>query len=100
MYTKPINRYPGKFEGNESRLIARVLYDLCGVSGYDEQCGDVQELGWYALFRGKKYGFIVYEDNNGFFDYTIYDSVREAEQDWRIIEETMERMDLATNVTW
>lgn len=81
---------PGKFEANESEEIAEALYDLCGGSWYNEQYGDVEHGGWYALFinvspLGSTPGghhYIVEEDNNGFFTYKEFASEEEAYSRW------------------
>ena len=93
MYTKRENKTLGKMEGCESELIANVLYELCGVSGYDEQVGDVQYNGWYALVRGKRYGFIVSEDSQGFFSYDVFGPDDDIESNWALIESIASDLD-------
>lgn len=75
---------PGKFEANESEEIAEALYSLCGESFFNEQYGDVEHGGWYALFThvtpigGHTRSYIVEEDNNGFFTYEEFIDEDEA----------------------
>lgn len=79
---------PGKFEANESEEIAEALYDLTLGSWFNEQYGDVEHGGWYALFinvtptGGHTSNYIVEEDNNGFFTYQEYASEEEAYARW------------------
>jgi len=63
-------RYPGKFEACDDDRLADVLSDL----DCDEECGSVDELGWYGLILHRDHGYIVSEDSQGFFDYTHYSS--------------------------
>lgn len=65
---KTLNPSPGKFEGNDSQLVARVAYEA-SLDGCAETIGDCSEIGWHAsLVTGKRYSFIVYEDDLGFVD--------------------------------
>ena len=78
MYT--ITKHPGKFEGNESELVAQVLYDVVGNSGTTDEYGECDgPYGWNGLILGKRYGFLVTEDNYGFFRYSWY-SRKEAKE--------------------
>ena len=79
-----INRYPGKFEGARSKLLATVLYERT-MLGCDEEAGEA-EFGWWGLIRGKRYGFIVHEDTNGFFSYNYW-PLSEAEVAWQELVE-------------
>ena len=80
MYTR--DRTPGKFEGNESEHIARVLYDICNNAGHDDEISFYEIIvDWYGLIKGKKYWFIVHEDNEGFFTYESY-SIEEGSSLW------------------
>lgn len=86
---------PGKFEGNESEEVAEILYDATLNGMVDEEIGDVQEYGlWTAIFRGvkvengelldaEKGGYIVEEDERGFFDYMYFDQNNELEEEWQ-----------------
>ena len=65
MYTR--NRQLGKFEGSGSQLLAEVLYNATGISAHESEFGDCYYLGWHGLIVGKRYAFIVSEDNYGFF---------------------------------
>lgn len=71
MYTK--NPYPGKYEGNTSRLLARIL-DNCVGNGYaSDELGDVDGFGHYALVLGRRYTFTVYTSSQGFVDVQTWD---------------------------
>ena len=69
---------PGKFEGNEDGRLANVLHD----TEPDDQVGSVDELGWYGLIIQRNHAYIVHEDNYGFFDYTRFDDINDAENIW------------------
>ena len=88
---------PGKFEGNPSRTISEVLHDWTLDGSIDAELGDVEGFGWYGLIVeispkdtvicalwGKS--FIVHEDNQGFFDYTEYETEKTAREDWEALE--------------
>jgi hypothetical protein len=62
MYTaKP---YPGKFEGNRSQLLAQVVYNA-DMDGANEVCSE-EGFGHYALIKGKRYWYILHENEQGF----------------------------------
>ena len=75
----------GKFEGNFNCDFGRELYELAGISGFDEQIGDVQHLSWFAKvdlsdlgireLGAPVAGVIVTEDNSGFFDYEPFETI-------------------------
>lgn len=79
---------PGKFESSGD--IGKKLYEMVGEGGQDDELGDVQDFGWYGLITdtGIKDAshVIVHEDSQGFFDYTSYDTEREARADWAKLE--------------
>jgi len=76
MYTE--HKHPGKYEGNGSELLAEIVH-AASLDGSCDGCGDVTEVGWYAsLVEGRRYGFVVVEDELGFVDVTVYDTVDEA----------------------
>jgi hypothetical protein len=91
--------YPGKFEGNEDQDVAEILYDATMNGMQDEEAGDVQETGmWSGIFRGVEVrdgelqdgfpgGYIVQEDEQGFFTYTEFDDDEELEKSWEWIME-------------
>ena len=90
----------GKFEGNFNCDFGRELYELAGISGFDEQIGDVQHLGWFAKvdlsdlgireLGAPVAGVIVTEDNSGFFDYEPFETIEEMESKWNEIEREYE----------
>lgn len=79
MYTE--KRYPGKYEGCESAMVGRILSEW-----QDEELGDVQDFGWYGLIKGKRYWFIVSEDNYGFVDY-VSGTPEEIQKKWDTLED-------------
>jgi hypothetical protein len=89
MYTKATR--PGKFEGNRSQMLAEAVYDA-SLNGPDREAGDVSELGWWAgMVVGKRYTFIITEDNDGFVDVeTFRNGDRAIETNWN----TFERMEI------
>ena len=56
---------PGKFEGIRSTWMAEVVY-AASMDGPDDEFGDVTEGEHVCLVLGKRYGFILVEDSNGF----------------------------------
>ena len=76
--------YPGKFEGNESQLVAEVVYNKT-LDGIAESIGDVEGFGFYAFVKGKRYGFIMSEDSQGFVT-VVTCLLAEAEQKWADLE--------------
>jgi hypothetical protein len=96
---------PGKFEGNEDQDVAEILYDATLNGMVDEEAGDVQEHGmWSGIFRGVEVedgelkdgasgGYIVQEDEQGFFTYAEYDTDEELNEEWDRILATYEEMD-------
>lgn len=63
MYTK--HKSLGKFQGNESEMIAKAVYNA-SMDG-SEEMGDVDEYGYhYSYVEGKRYDYIVTEDSQGF----------------------------------
>ncbi|MGL5936215.1 MAG: hypothetical protein ACRCZI_11415 [Cetobacterium sp.] len=63
MYTTKLR--PGKFEGNRSQLLAQVIYQA-SLDGANDELGDTDGFGFYALVQGKRYAFILCEDTQGF----------------------------------
>lgn len=60
------NAQPGKYEGNESQMLARAVHQA-SLDGTDAEFGDMDEDGyWVGLVIGKRYGFMVEEDSDGF----------------------------------
>ena len=82
MYTaKP---YPGKFEGNDSRLVAEVAYRASMDS--NESMGDVEAYGYYHSYvQGKRYDYIVTENSQGFVYVEYGDKVAMRKQ-WNALE--------------
>jgi len=77
----------GKFEGNADQKLAEYLYNCVGESWQDDEIGNVETFGWYAIIKslpgiGKFKSYIVHEDNYGFFDYTEYNTVKEAQKEF------------------
>jgi hypothetical protein len=59
---------PGKYEGNEDRVLAEIL-DGLALDGCDEDYGSVSEGQWV----GRIGRFVVYEDDRGFFSYSVFE---------------------------
>jgi hypothetical protein len=81
----------GKFEGNTDQQLAEYLYDLLGESYEYNNLGDASTFGFYALFLnvagiGKMKSYIVHEDSQGFFSYTIYHTKQSALEAWGNLE--------------
>ena len=89
MYTE--KRYPGKFEGCKSQLIGRILNDITLEGFTNSAFGDCfQEYGeWYGLIKGKKWAFIVREDDHGFFDYSVHELTK-VDEIWKAYMEEYE----------
>lgn len=85
---------PGKFEGNDSAELSEILYAWVQNGLLDDQIGDVEELGWHgfvyiadgdeayeqvreadpSVVTSPELGFVLHEDNNGFFTYEVFES--------------------------
>lgn len=63
MYTA--NKRAGKFEACRSQAQAEVAYNI-SLDGCCDDIGEADFLGHYSFIRGKRYGFILCEDHNGF----------------------------------
>ena len=83
------HKQPGKFEGNSSELTARILYDCVLNEWCDQEVGEACGFGWYGLIVGKRYGFIVKEDSQGFFTYWCGPKEK-AKAKWSRIEHAYE----------
>lgn len=78
---------PGKFEGNVSQWRAKTVHEA-GLEGCDEEAGDCSELGWWAgLLYGRRYAFIVREDDQGFVAVETFENRVEADAAWQDVEE-------------
>ena len=80
MYTE--NTRPGKFEGNQSRLLAEILDNIVSNGNHSDS------IDWYqdiidcdCLVKGKKHWFIVHYDDYGFISYGMY-SPEECKELW------------------
>ena len=86
-------RSPGKFEGNESQLTAQILYNVVGEGFVSDEYGEVDGPdGWNGIIRGTRYGFLLHEDNQGFFSYQ-YTSLKEADARWAKFVTEAEELD-------
>lgn len=73
MYTH--HPLPGKYERNTSQLIAEIVYAAAsdGASKeWDFGRGD-GHMDWNGLIEGKRFSFIVHNNDHGFVDVAIYD---------------------------
>lgn len=90
----------GKFEGNFNCSLARALYNSSMESGFDEQIGAVDEIGWFAKFDlsdlnikedgVRVAGAIVNEDDNGFFTVQTFEDIGMMNREWTNIEQDYE----------
>lgn len=83
--------YPGKFEGNESQMLARAVYNA-SCNGSCESLGDVDGFGYFALVVGKLYSYILNENSQGFVDVGIY-SHAEAKARWQKISDEYDKFE-------
>jgi hypothetical protein len=79
-----LNPHLGKFEGNSSQLLAETVYNVT-MNGTGEELGEVDGFGFYAFVKGKRYGFIMNEDSQGFVSVDYY-PLKEARERWAKIE--------------
>lgn len=90
-------KWPGKFEGNIHQGLARYLHELSMDGQYWEQTGTTTEppFVWQALmeidvenavefpfYDQLQRGYIITEDEHGFFSYVGYDTFDEAAEVW------------------
>ncbi len=70
-YRNPETPRPGRFEGNDDRILAEMLEELAGDTSYlDEEEGEADVAGWIARI-GR---FCVSQDDQGFFYYQDFDN--------------------------
>jgi hypothetical protein len=84
-----IKRNIGKFQGNDSYMLASAVYNAT-MDGTCAQLGDVEGFGFYAFVEGKRYGFLMHESNQGFISVNYY-SLKEARERWAKIEAEYEK---------
>lgn len=87
MYT--LHPHPGKFEGNRSQLLSKVVYEW-SRDGMCELIGNSETFGYYAYIEGKRYHYILSEDSQGFVD-VDWGSPGTMAKKWQIIEEDWEQ---------
>ena len=80
-----IKSQPGKFEGNTSQLLARVVYNVIGNGMADAELGESNGFGYYAMVTGKRYTFLLSEDSQGFV-FVDWGSHQECAERWAEIE--------------
>ena len=84
MYTeKP---YPGRFEGNSSQLVAEVVSNVVDNGFALSELGNVESFGYWAFVKGKRYGFILSQDNNGFVTVS-HGALAQAQAQWEKVEQ-------------
>ena len=81
MYTA--KKTPGHLQACRSVLVAEVLERQ---EPFDE-IGETDFLGDYALVRGKRYGFIIEQDSQGFMTYEAHPRAK-ADELWNGICQT------------
>lgn len=87
MYTK--HPSPGKFEGNHSQWMAQAAY-AASMDGPDEEFGDAGQGKHVCLVLGKRQGFILVEDSNGFVGVIVHPR---EEAIWRFSNMAQEHQD-------
>ena len=86
---KTLKPFPGKFEGNESQLMAQAVYST-SLNGANDEFGDCSEYGlWCGLIIGKRYGFIIDESDQGFVS-VWYGSKEEAKEKFEFMKNEWE----------
>ena len=83
-----IAQHLGKFEANPSLLLAETVYAKTG-EGWGESIGDCETFGYFHYVAGKRYGFILSEDSQGFVYVDTYPK-EEALTKWRALEKEYE----------
>jgi hypothetical protein len=84
MYTENVR--PGKFEGNASQLLAEAAYNA-SLDGASETLGDLETYGiHHTLVLGRRYGFVVTENDHGFVVVEPYPSHEAARAAWEGLE--------------
>ena len=81
---------PGKFEACENQELAEILHNETLESFCTEECGSVQDIGWFGLLEHEGSWYICEEDENGFFTYETYATEEEARIIWQEIEDSYE----------
>lgn len=79
-----IQHHPGKFEANPSQLLAETVYTKT-CEGWGESLGDCETFGYFSYIEGKRYGFILNEDSQGFVYVDSYPKAQ-AQAKWKAIE--------------
>jgi len=79
-----IQHHPGKFEANPSQLLAETVYNKT-CEGWGDSLGDTETFGYFHYVEGKRYGFILNEDGQGFVYVDSYPKA-EAQAKWKAIE--------------
>jgi hypothetical protein len=90
------NEELGKFEGEP--LLTEILWNLVLEGSADEELGESEDFGAYALFLhlkgsevngdiGDTKAAILFENSQGFVSGTYYDSIAEARDEWDRLED-------------
>ena len=79
-----LQHHPGKFEANPSQLLAETVYAKT-CDGWGHSLGDSETFGYFHYVEGKRYGFILNEDSQGFVYVDTY-PVAEAKERWQALE--------------
>jgi hypothetical protein len=80
-----LKTYPGKYEGNNSPLLAEVVNRRVN-DGFAETCGDVESVGFFAYVKGKRFHFILSEDSQGFVMVEPFSDHVQAAKEWDKIQ--------------
>ncbi len=92
---------PGKFEATTD--LGEYLYELSLESGHDDELGDSETFGWYALFDGVEIEnengeqetiyAILKEDSQGFITVDEYDDHEILMEEWNNLQEEYEEFE-------
>ena len=75
------NPSPGKFEDNPSQWLAAAAYEASLDGSSDITYGSISEHGaTYSIVDGRRWTFIVFEDDQGFVQVVPFDRKGEAQK--------------------
>lgn len=67
-----------------SETIERVVWDVAGNGFCDEESGSVEHGAWHGLIVGKRFAFILTEDDQGFRSVDVFPLAKYQEA-WNLI---------------
>lgn len=81
---------PGKFERCGDVRLAEVLYGMSLDGDLEDQIGETGEgPGWHGLLVHRSRVYILSEDSQGFFTYTLFTSPHRAATAWAAVRQRM-----------